>query len=353
MFRWPGSPGQIRWSGRIIGIKGIIGINGINSINSINRISTIEIIIDSDSLSGQQAGGNLFGQSPVGDLQAAFHCKDIDRKEAPAVGRGGDYVSRPEGVRQDPAQTVGTARMPGQEGDHKPAVFIHRQHRGVCKLVPHEGRNAAHGNAGRGKIDQGVRFPEPAFRQLGELRAVLKTGHIGTPAGLQDLRIRNCPCKRPRRASHHFKAARRTGHHDDASACLFTSGTAFIVFFVFFFFFVFSAFNPFIVFVYLIKRLFHLPHPVCNPRILVDDPAVVFPQMGDQAGRAVLDSLVRVTEIPAAVPAQGIERAVAEQAVEPVRIRDPVAGEIFTFSVLEKGIVPVLPARLLILLFHV
>ena len=144
MFRWPGSPSQIRWSGRIIGIKGIIGINGIN------RISTIEIIIDSDSLSGQQAGGNLFGQSPVGDLQAAFHCKDIDRKEAAAVGRGGDYGSRPEGVRQDPAQTVGTARMPGQEGDHKPAVFIHRQHRGVCKLVPHEGRNAAHGNAGRG-----------------------------------------------------------------------------------------------------------------------------------------------------------------------------------------------------------
>ena len=83
------------------------------------------------------------------------------------------------------------------------------------------------------------------------------------------------------------------------------------------------------------------------------DPPFPHLQVREQAGRAVLDSLVRVTEIPAAVPAQGIERAVAEQAVEPVRIRDPVAGEIFTFSVLEKGIVPVLPARLLILLFHV
>ena len=65
--------------------------------------------------------------------------------------------------------------------------------------------------------------------------------------------------------------------------------------------------------------------------------------MGNQAVGAVLDSFFRVTEVSSAVRSQHVEGAVAEQTAETSRIRDPVAGEIFTFRILEKGIVLSLP----------
>jgi len=58
--------------------------------------------------------------------------------------------------------------------------------------------------------------------------------------------------------------------------------------------------------------------------------------MGKHAGRAVLDSLLIVAKVPAAAPAQGVERAVAEEAVEVLRPGCPVTGEIFTILILKK-----------------
>jgi hypothetical protein len=57
------------------------------------------------------------------------------------------------------------------------------------------------------------------------------------------------------------------------------------------------------------------------------------------AARAILVALFRIPEIAAAALAQRVQGAVAKEAVEAVRVIDPVTGEIFTFPVLEKGIV--------------
>jgi hypothetical protein len=65
--------------------------------------------------------------------------------------------------------------------------------------------------------------------------------------------------------------------------------------------------------------------------------------MRDQAIGAVLDSLLRVPEVSSAVRSQHVERTVAEQAAEASRVRNPVAGKIFTFRILEKGIMLSLP----------
>ena len=58
--------------------------------------------------------------------------------------------------------------------------------------------------------------------------------------------------------------------------------------------------------------------------------------MGKHTGRAVLDPLLIVAEVPAAAPAQGVERTVAEEAVEVLRPGGPVAGEILTILILKK-----------------
>jgi hypothetical protein len=54
------------------------------------------------------------------------------------------------------------------------------------------------------------------------------------------------------------------------------------------------------------------------------------------AVRAILEALFIVTEIAAAFSAQCVKRAVTEKTVEGFRIRSLMAGEVFTFSVLEK-----------------
>ena len=66
------------------------------------------------------------------------------------------------------------------------------------------------------------------------------------------------------------------------------------------------------------------------------DLAVVFPLVGAQAVGAVLDALGIVAKIAAAAVAQGVKRAIAEQAAEGLRVRAGVAGVILTFLILEK-----------------
>ena len=69
------------------------------------------------------------------------------------------------------------------------------------------------------------------------------------------------------------------------------------------------------------------------------DCLMVFPAVGLQAAGAVFDSLFGITEIAAAVFAQAVQWAVAEQAAEPLRVSAFVAGEIFAGFVLKEIIV--------------
>ena len=66
------------------------------------------------------------------------------------------------------------------------------------------------------------------------------------------------------------------------------------------------------------------------------DILIAFPFMGTQASGAILDAVVGVGEIAAAVFAQGVEGAVAEDAGECFGVGILVAGEIFALPVLEK-----------------
>ena len=66
---------------------------------------------------------------------------------------------------------------------------------------------------------------------------------------------------------------------------------------------------------------------------------VVFPFMGAQTGGAILNAALRIRKIAAALIAQCIQRTVAEQATEILKVICFVAGEIITFGVLEKIII--------------
>ena len=59
-------------------------------------------------------------------------------------------------------------------------------------------------------------------------------------------------------------------------------------------------------------------------------------RVGDETGTAVLDAVFGIGEAAAAVAAEGIEGAVTEQAVEPLRVGSGVAGKVFAFAVGEK-----------------
>ena len=65
------------------------------------------------------------------------------------------------------------------------------------------------------------------------------------------------------------------------------------------------------------------------------DLQIVLPAVGLQTMAAILDPLGGVGEIAAALIAQGIQRAIAEQTAEALRIRAGMAGKIFTFPVLK------------------
>ena len=69
------------------------------------------------------------------------------------------------------------------------------------------------------------------------------------------------------------------------------------------------------------------------------DRIVALPFVGAQAGGAILDTGFGVGEIAAAVFAQGVEGAVAEDAGEGLRVGIFVTGEVFTGFVLEKVVI--------------
>ena len=69
------------------------------------------------------------------------------------------------------------------------------------------------------------------------------------------------------------------------------------------------------------------------------DRIVALPSVGAQAIEAVLDTGFGVGVIAAAVFAQGVEGAVAEDAGEGLRVCTGVAGEVFAGFVLEKVVI--------------
>ena len=68
---------------------------------------------------------------------------------------------------------------------------------------------------------------------------------------------------------------------------------------------------------------------------------IAFRAVGDQTGGAVFDSLGGVSEMAAAPIAQRVEGAIAEQAVELLRISICVAGEIFAVAITEEAMIVV------------
>lgn len=96
------------------------------------------------------------------------------------------------------------------------------------------------------------------------------------------------------------------------------------------------------------SKFHNLPDPGTN--ILI-----VFPLMRPQATGAVLDAVLCVPEIPAALISQGIQRTEAEQTAKVLWVCSFVAGEIFAFPMLKKIVVcHVIPSRKLdpVPLFH-
>lgn len=67
--------------------------------------------------------------------------------------------------------------------------------------------------------------------------------------------------------------------------------------------------------------------------VLARDIAIALPAMGNQAAAAVLEPAGGIAEIPSAFISQRIQRAVAKQAVEVLRIIGGVAGKVFAFAV--------------------
>ena len=78
------------------------------------------------------------------------------------------------------------------------------------------------------------------------------------------------------------------------------------------------------------------------------DLVIILPFVRELAVRAVLDALFRVAKIPAALPPEGVERTVAEQAVEILRICAFMTGKKFAVLMTEVGIFLAFP----IILFH-
>lgn len=69
--------------------------------------------------------------------------------------------------------------------------------------------------------------------------------------------------------------------------------------------------------------------------------------MGNEAAAAVLDSFCGDPEVSAAFVPQGVKGAVAEQTIKIVWISILMTGEIFTFFMAEKGILFILPNRII------
>ena len=83
----------------------------------------------------------------------------------------------------------------------------------------------------------------------------------------------------------------------------------------------------------------HFSHHTAQLTAQLHNVIIVFRFMGQKAGAAVLDPSRNVLKIPAALSAQSIQRAKAEQAIEPLRMLCGMAGKIFTRCVREEPIV--------------
>ena len=71
-----------------------------------------------------------------------------------------------------------------------------------------------------------------------------------------------------------------------------------------------------------------------NHRELAKNQPVIFPFVGDQTVRAVLDSFGGIFKVTAAFVAQRVQRAVAKQSAESFGIGAFMTGKIFAFPVL-------------------
>ena len=65
---------------------------------------------------------------------------------------------------------------------------------------------------------------------------------------------------------------------------------------------------------------------LANVLVMVQNPAIVFPLMGNLAVGAILIAILRVPEGAAAAVAQGIQWTIAEQAAEILRVCTGVTG---------------------------
>ena len=88
-----------------------------------------------------------------------------------------------------------------------------------------------------------------------------------------------------------------------------------------------------------VHALLFFPYQLDDLANLFGDILVALPFVGAQAAGAVLDAGFGVGKIAAAVVAQGVEGAVAEDAGEGLRVGVLVTGEVFTLLVLEKIVV--------------
>ena len=88
-------------------------------------------------------------------------------------------------------------------------------------------------------------------------------------------------------------------------------------------------------------------HHLRKLSVFSGDISVIFPSVGNLAARAVLDPVFCIAEIPAAFLSQRVQRTVAEQAVEVLRIRALMTGKIFTFFMTEKRVLFTFPKRFL------
>ncbi len=80
--------------------------------------------------------------------------------------------------------------------------------------------------------------------------------------------------------------------------------------------------------------------------VAADNLGIVLRDVGKEAMGAVLDAVPGIGEVAPALAAQGIERTVAEQAVEALRVRVGVTGKVLAFLVAVKGKVGAFPGKL-------
>ena len=85
------------------------------------------------------------------------------------------------------------------------------------------------------------------------------------------------------------------------------------------------------------SRIFRgLFRQIQNTGHFLHDLSIIFPAMGTQAVGAVLDPIGRIAKAAAALIAQSIQGAIAEQTAEGIRVCAPVTGEIFAILILKK-----------------